>query len=57
MPIKDERFKDFYRCLTYNTKLELPMNGELLLIRRGGRAAAIMPNRLLCAAYHHESYL
>ncbi len=48
-PIKDIMFNGFYCCLIYNIKLELPMNSELLLIRRGGRPAAIMPNRLLQA--------
>ena len=31
-PIKDIMFNGFYCCLSYNIKLELPMNCELLLI-------------------------
>jgi len=46
-PIKDKTFNDFYCCLIYNFKLELPMNRGLLLIRRGGLPAAIIPNHVL----------
>gem|GEM_PF-4570850 len=32
-----------YWCLIYNIKLSLIMNGELLLISRGGSLLVIMP--------------
>jgi len=31
-PIKDIKFNGFFCCFTYNLKLELPMNSELLQI-------------------------
>jgi hypothetical protein len=59
-PIKDKRFNDFYCCLIYNLKLELPMDSEFLLIapippEEAGQA--VLPPKCQSESYAHTHSL